>query len=388
MTTSDAILETGPSTNASSLDLKLEAAARLRWPGKLVVEDIAVSIPFRGWCERVTTQGEQWLRRSAGEGDWHAMESLGLRLINGDGLPKSPEEGLGWLRKSANRGDPIAMQRMAECMLDDELSSESTKEAEQWLQRAMKHGNSRAAITLGTRLITGTGLPADPGRGQRLLVEAAQAGSQLAHIKLGVYLLSGRGLAQNREEGFRWLRRVGCEQPAQLQFLNYYLYMKSLAAATRGEGRLLAEEAGVLFYESVQQGNRGDEMNLAYLIRRNEIDRGPYPSLDALLSGHLQTSHPSALINQALRLAKGIECEVDWHLADILVGKIREADGVLKWWFARSAEGDAEGHLVTGWLVRRQLALDPERLPLARRMDLARAGGWEAPEWMDQLQAA
>lgn len=386
MVATTALLESDTSTSASTLDLKLDAVASLRWPNKLVVEDIALKSRFRGWREQTVVEGERWLRRSANEGDWYAMESLGLRLINGDGLQRSPEEGLGWLRRAANLGSPIAMAHIAQCVLDDEHSLESRTEAEQWLQKAINQGNSQAAIILGTRLITGTGLLADPERGKRLLVKAAQGGSQLAHIKLGVYLLSGRGLAPNREEGLHWLRRVGCTQSAQLQFLNYYLYLKSLAASTRGEARLLAEEAGVLFHESVQQGNSADEMNLAYMIRRGEIDPAPYAPLDTLLSRHLQTNQPFALINQALRLAKGVECEVDWLLADILVGKIQGTDGVLKWWSARSTEGDTEGHLVTGWLVRRQLAIDPERLPLAQRMGLARAGGWDAPEWMDLPQ--
>lgn len=385
MVTSNIDSEAATAKEASALDLKLDAMASLLWPCKLAVDDITVRPRIRGWREKEAAEGERWLRRSAEEGDCCAMEALGLRLINGDGLQRNPEEGLEWLRRAADSGSPIAMARFAECLLDHEPSSpESRKEAEDWLEKAIHHGNLHAAVMLGTRLITGSVLPADPERGRRLLVQAAEGGSQIAHIKLGVYLLSGRGLAQDKEEGFSWLRRVGCLQPSQLQFLNFHLYMKSLAAPTRGEKRLLAEEAGVLFYESVQQGNSGDELNLAYLIRRGEIDAAPYPPLDTLLALHLRDNHPSALINQALRLAKGVGCEVDWQLADILVGKIERAGEILQWWFARSTQGDAEGHLVTGWLVRRELALDPEQREVVQRMDLARAGGWEVPDWMGQ----
>lgn len=346
------------------------------------MEDIAVGSRFNGWREKSAAEGEKWLRNSAKNGDWWAMENLGLRLISGDGLEKSTEEGLGWMRQAGEQGSAIAMMRLAECLLDGEPSSELRAEAERWLEKAIDLGSHQATIVLGTRLITGAGLSGDPERGEQLLRKAAHGGSQLAHIRLGVYLLSGRGLAQDREEALRWLRRVGVTRPSQLQFVNYYLYQKSLTALSRTQARLLAEEAGVLFYESVQQGNIGDQMNLAYLIRRGEIDPKPYPSLDELLSQHLQQNEPYALINQALRLAKGVECAVDWQLADILVGKIRAAGDVLKWWFARSTESDAEGHLVTGWLVRRHLALDPEQQTLARRMELARAGGWGAPQWM------
>jgi len=56
--------------------------------------------------------------------------------------------------------------------------------------------------------------------------------------------------------------------------------------------------------------------------------------------------------------------------------------------FARSREGDPEGHLVTGWLGRHQLATDPDGFQIARRMDLARDGGWLVPEWMNHPATA
>jgi hypothetical protein len=109
------------------------------------------------------------------------------------------------------------------------------------------------------------------------------------------------------------------------------------------------------------------------------------PSLDELLSEHLKQHNSFAVVNQALRLAKGIQCNIDWKAADVLFGRLQDTGSVLEWWFARSQEGDPEGHLVTGWLGRHHLAVDPDGLQVAQRMDLARRGGWPVPEWMNYL---
>jgi TPR repeat protein len=201
-------------------------------------------------------------------------------------------------------------------------------------------------------------------------------------IKLGTYLLSGWGLDHNQEEGLRWLQRAGATKASQLLELGLYLYQKSLTATTKAACGL-AKEASVLFQEARRQGNPIASLNLAYLVRRGEIADASLPSLDELLSEHLKQKDSFAFVNQALRLARGIQCNTDWKAADALFGKLQDSGNVLEWWFARSREGDPEGHLVTGWLGRHQLATDPDGLQIARRMDLARDGGWLVPEWMN-----
>lgn len=371
-------------TQRVAVNLDVDLVNALRWPYKLLIEDVSVRPRLRAWHEHSQSRGEEWLRQSATAGDFYAMEGLGLRLFNGDGLTKSPEEGLVWLRRSVEQGNPVAMLLLAECLLETKPSSDVATEAEQWLERSIEHGNRQAAISLASRLIAGAGLSADPHRGKQLLVDLANDGSQLAHVKLGVCLLSGQALTENREEGLRWLRRIGATEANHMSVLAYYIYMKSMAASTKGGARILAGDAAVLLQEAVRCGNHEEAVNLAYLIRRGEISGSSQLPVEELLATYVSQERPFALINQALRIASGFECTTDWHVANILIGKIRDTEGVLSWWHARSTEGDAEGHLVTGWLVRQGLAPDPDQIALAQRMDLARKGGWTVPGWMDQ----
>ncbi len=374
-------------TECSTLDLGLDSIVLLKRQGKLSVKNIVSPSTFRGWLESSAREGERWLRIRAQDGDLYAMEKLGLRLLNGDGLPKSGEEGLGWLRKSAELGNPFAMEKLGEYELDENNASDSCAEGERWLRNAIELGHRLAMVSLGSRLITGDGLPSDPERGEQLLREAAHQDIQIAMIKLGTYLLSGWGLEHNREEGLRWLRRAGATNADQLLELGLHLYQKSLTAATK-VALGLAREASILFREASRQGNSIASLNLAYLVRRGEVTDPLCPSLDELLSDHLKQKNSFAFVNQALRLARGIQCNTDWKAADALFGKLQDSGSVLEWWFARSQEGDPEGHLVTGWLGRHHLAADPEGFQLARRMDLARNGGWLVPEWMNDSASA
>jgi len=369
-------------TQSSTLDLGLDSIGLLKRQGKFSVKNIVLPSSFKGWLESSPSEGERWLRSSAQEGDLYAMEKLGLRLLTGDGLPKSIEEGLGWLKKSAELGYPFAMEKLAEYEFDKDETPGSSAEGERWLRNAVEHGHRLAMVSLGSRLITGDGLAPDPKQGEQLLREAAKQGSQIAMIKLGTYLLSGLGLDHDCEEGLRWLRRAGATSASQLLELGLQLYQKSLAA-TKKAAHGLAREASVLFQEAHRQGNRTAALNLAYLLRRGEIDDVSCPSLDELLSEHLKQNDSFAFVNQALRLAKGIQCNIDWKAADILFEKLQDSGQVLQWWFGRSQEGDSEGHLVTGWLGRHHLAVDPDGFQVAQRMDLARRGGWPVPEWMN-----
>src|SRR6266446_4510289 len=104
---------------SASIELGLDSIVLLKRQGKFSLKNITSPSRFRGWLESSASEGEGWLRNRAKEGDLYAMEKLGLRLLTGDGLPKSIEEGLVWLKKSAESGNPVAMEKVAEYELDE-----------------------------------------------------------------------------------------------------------------------------------------------------------------------------------------------------------------------------------------------------------------------------
>src|SRR5216684_9013961 len=95
--------ETG--TKPSALELGLDSIVLLKTQGKFSVKSIVSPSSFLGCLESSPSEGERWLRRAAQDGDLYAMGKLGRRLLTGDGLPRSIEEGRGWFKKSAEVGN-------------------------------------------------------------------------------------------------------------------------------------------------------------------------------------------------------------------------------------------------------------------------------------------
>ena len=370
----------GPNTRQAAAGRWDEGLALLRHPSGSVLKTVGVQATD-SWEMVDPDAGKHWLLQSAEAGDVHAMERLALHLLHGDGIVSSKDEGLSWLTQSAQLGNVVAMVRLAEWLLHEPSIEDSRAAAAQWYQRAIAAGYTSANISLGVRLITGRGLPADPRRGMELLHDAARRGSQLAHFRLAAHLIDGIGVPADREVGLTWLRRVGVTRAAQVADAGLHLYLQTLRKAAVGIDPLPRESAA-LFREALNQGHRNAGLNLAYLIRRGEIPVTGFSSLSELLDHGLSTGNAFAVANQALRLAGGVQCSCDWEAADALMGELHDPDPVMSWWLPRSREGDPEGQLVIAWLGRHGLSTDPEFADAGSRLELARQGGWSAPEWL------
>jgi TPR repeat protein len=309
-----------------------------------------------------------------------AMEQVGMLLIEGKLELGSEDDGAEWLRRSAAAENPVAMHLLAEHLLATNISTRTSR-AQALLESATDAKYLRAQVALGSLLLDGS-LPPNASRAIELLRDAAARGSRLAHIVLAASFVAGIGVSADRDGGVGWLRRLGAITPRKIGALGSFLYAKALTSLPF-ERRRLTRYVAVMFQESIRRGNADDEVNLAYLVRRGEVPQGEFASLDDLLGRHLAAGAPHALINQALRLARGLGHAMDWKAADALVAQVRDFDALLGWYQPRATAGDAEGHLVIGWLVRHGLNLDPSDLPLAARFEAARSNGWAVPDWLE-----
>jgi Sel1 repeat len=334
------------------------------------------------WLERSQVEGERWLRAAAEYGDCQAMERLGERLIDGAGLAPSTDEGALWLRRSIESGRLSSMYALGVRILDEICRPQVVDEGRLLLIQAAEKGDLAAASELGIRLLSGDGLVPDPSKGEFWLRNAASRGDMVATIILGRWLTSGRYLGPSMNEGNEWLARAGAVRTADVVKLGPQLYRRALIAPTARMRRRLTEEAASVFFEGYLRSDSTSSINLAYLIRRSEVSTDLYPSLDELLQGALRTRNPFALVNQALRLAAGVQCPADWSAADRMMCELPGSQGILEWWLDLCQVEDPEGHLVVGWLVRHGLTLDPDGLELRSRFGLIDRSLWSVPDWM------
>jgi TPR repeat protein len=282
--------------------------------------------------------------RAAAASDNNAKLELAVRLLDGLQMKRNVREGETLLRELAEAGDTDSMLELGGRLLDGKSVKSATKEGEAWLRKAAATGTKSAMARLGDRLVSGNRMPQNRAEGKEWLRKAVDAGDVDAMSTLGL---------------------VCYETGEHAEAAKYFL---------------MGVKAGV-----VAEGN-----NLAYIIRRREVPADmEVPTLNELLDPLLADKSPLALVNQALRLAAGIQAEVDWEKADRVmadIGTREQAADVFNWWWGLADRGDAEGHLVLAWLARHSLVQDPNGLNVPKRMARARKGGWNAPAWMDQVK--
>lgn len=80
------------------------------------------------------------LRMRARSGDSKALTALGRRLLTGDGVPASPQEGIGYIRDAAARGDGEATAQLALFAAWGVFRARDVDEALDLLQRAAELG--------------------------------------------------------------------------------------------------------------------------------------------------------------------------------------------------------------------------------------------------------
>lgn len=341
----------------------------------------------RGWLEKSPIVGERWLRKAAADGDCFAMVKLGERLLEGDGLEVCAAEGLNWLRKAVASDYVPAMENLGKRLLDSDEEWRSPTEGEELLSKAARLGQATSAFDLGHRCLKADRVPLEIDKGFALLRDAAHRGDRLAMVVLGNAIEVRSRIASQEVE--KWLICAGAPKPEILPKLGRYVYSRACLAITAGEHRRISTEAADIFALGFRR-NPADTfcaLNLAYLLRRGEVPEAPYPPFEELVNGLIEAKNEGALVNQALRLASGYRCDVNWQAADELFQSLTASLGVLEWYLARSREGDAEGHLVVGWLMRMSLTDEIDGVDLASRLSMASGGFPSIPHWMFQVKA-
>lgn len=114
------------------------------------------------------------------------------------------------------------------------------------------------------------------------------------------------------------------------------------------------ERAAKCFFDAASNGNTHGAVNLAYIIRRREIQTVYDFDIVKVLSKIAANGHPFALVNLALFHSSD---KNGWEIADNLVGRIKkyDAESIAQWWEMVACDNDAEGYLVLGWLFRHKL---------------------------------
>jgi hypothetical protein len=337
----------------------------------------------KGWLEHSSEDGEAWLRAAAQSGITAAQTELGMRMLEGNGMSRSPSEGIALLKAAAGRGDLRACELLG-CQLADNDDPRERSLGAEFLRRAIRNGRTRPAVALALRMLTPPRADIEELEAFDLLVSAAESGDPVALGILARRLAEGSKPAQAQA----WYQRADVTSSDGLSTLGVIIYEAALCSRTPIDRDLLFSEAAGLLLIAWRAGSMTAGLNLALMLRRKEVDPARCPPIDRLLNSPLLSCDPFAIVNQALRKAAGFDCAIDWFEADRLVGMLRGSAGVYEWWFGRLLAGDPEGHLVIAWLIRHGLTTDPDSLSVTRRLGLATGGPFDIPQWLHGYKKA
>ena len=360
-------------------------------------------------------EGEHFLRKAIAEDDAMAMTDMSDYLLGGVDLKSDLKEGEALLRRAAERGYPKAMSKLGKYLIKDSWSASRVRDGEKWLKLAAQYDNAFSNEPMVQDLSLLKDSPQRLYDLEVVLRQSAEAGNSSAMLNLSVFLLEKAPDVSAVTESELWLRRAAEAGNPNAMLSLYYalesgewikkdlveaeaLLIKAMDAGINGayqiKGRLEydqrhLDEAATFFATAFYAGSSAAAVNLAYMLRRGEVDqKQDLPVIPHLLAASIGERDLFGLINYALYLAADVQCEQNWSVADEVFASLSNADqpalNALSWWFEEpSMKDDPESHLVLGWLTRHHLVDDPEALSVADRMAKARAGGWDVPIWMD-----
>jgi hypothetical protein len=188
------------------------------------------------------------------------------------------------------------------------------------------------------------------------------------------------------EEGTFWMCCAGAPKVNLMARLGRYAYSRACFGVTPKERQRISTIAADLFLFGLRHDpcDAFCALSLAFMLRRQEIPESPYPSFDALVHDLLEQKNAGAIVNQAMRLASGYRCQINWQAADELFQSLSGSLGIFEWWLACAREGDAEGNLVLAWLMRMSLTAEIDGINIESRLEMARRRFPDAPDWMCQ----
>ncbi len=300
------------------------------------------------------------------------MYVLGRRLLEGAGFEKDLEEGRSWLRKAAETKDPQSMYILGRRLLEGDGFEKDLEEGRSWLRKAEEAGVEEAKWLLNNPVEKS--LPR-PGPARPIALGNKDPRKHI--LKMARLWASSRTSTTKLPSEVDTLQKLDRteSQYSGLQAATMYCYQH-----LKAEGDLLTDQKryiGIIFLILNHIIRDEYRLNVYYCARRGYL-APPLPVDLPDMKGwgvDPETGLPESGIwamNISLaELARGT-CtdEAAWHLQ-----KTENLADVVSWSHQRTCRGDAEGHLVLGWLQQLGLQQDPDGWSTRRRLEMARELG-------------
>jgi localization factor PodJL len=175
------------------------------------------------------------LTQAANAGNARAQLIVGLKYLEGDGVPANETEAAKWLIKAADAGEPVAQYRVATLFERGRGVAIDPVKAMRWYLAAANQGSRKAMHNLAVAYADGTGVKKDYAEASRWFLKAANLGLSDSQFNLAVLYERGLGVPQNLVDAYKWYAIAAvqgdAESKARINAITSQLDTEARAAA-------------------------------------------------------------------------------------------------------------------------------------------------------------
>ena len=140
----------------------------------------------------------------ANGGNAKAETIVGLKYVDGTGVPVNEAEAAKWLDRAAQQGEPVAQYRLATLYERGRGVPADAAMAIKWYLAAAQAGNRKAMHNLAVAYAQGAGTAKDYAEAARWFSKAAALGLADSQFNLAVLYERGLGVPQSLLDAYKW----------------------------------------------------------------------------------------------------------------------------------------------------------------------------------------
>ena len=140
----------------------------------------------------------------ANAGNPRAELIVGLKYLDGDGVPANDKEAAKWLDRAAQAGQAVAQYRLGTMYEHGRGVTADPAKAMHWYQAAANLGNRKAMHNLAVAYAEGSGVKKDFTEASRWFSKAAALGLADSQFNLAVLYERGYGVSQSLLDAYKW----------------------------------------------------------------------------------------------------------------------------------------------------------------------------------------
>ncbi len=203
---------------------------------------------------------ETELRGWADRGDSDAQFELGLRLITGEGVTKSVEEGVKFIEKAAKQKHLRAQHVMGTLYEDGVGVKKDLAKAAEWYRSSADLGFALSQHSLAIMYEDGKGVKKEPEKAAEWFKKAAEQGNPPSQTAYASKLERGDGVAKSTAKAALWYLKAAQQDfvPAMTRLANLYYTGQGVPVDYR--------RAGAWYHRAARSEDPWASNNLAWFL--------------------------------------------------------------------------------------------------------------------------